>query len=189
MARSCMVLFTISIGLVGCARGSTQPTIQSSESMASLRRAEAPAGSSAGEITTLAEAPRHAQDSRNATVGEYVLPATQQPSASKPQAHETDPDFSKFDAVKRNLEGTTEPSRPSSQGTSELDRKLTASIRKAMLTDPRLSYNAKAISIETRDGHVTLRGVVNNSKERAALAEIAARTVGLDKVDSEVKVK
>lgn len=186
MARSLRVLFTISMGLAGCARGPAQPT-QGSEAIASLQQAVVlPASSSGGEPATLAEAPRHAQDSQNATVGEYVVSASE---PSKPQAHGVDPDFAQFDAVKRSLDGNAEPSEASVQGTSELDRKVTERIRKAVLSDPRLSYNAKAISIVTKDGHVTLRGVVNNSKERAALEEIAARAVGSDKMDSEVKVK
>lgn len=189
MARSAAVIVAISMGMAGCARGPAQPTAQGSEAIASLQRDALPGAPSAGESATLADAPRHAQDSQNATVGEYVLPPSEPPSASTKPVHGPDPDFAEFDVIKRSLEGDSELSGPGDQGTSELDRKMTERIRKAMLSDPRLSYNAKSIGIVTKDGRVTLKGIVNNSKERIALEEIAARAVGSDRMVSEVKIK
>jgi hypothetical protein len=189
MARSTVTVIAISMTVAGCAHGPEQPSVQSSEAIASVEQVTLPQASNEGEPTTLNDAPRHAQDSQNATVGEYVLPANEQPSTTAPQVQTPDPDFAKFDEIRRRVDGEPELGGPSDQGTSEIDRKLTERIRKAVLSDPRLSYNAKNIKIVTRDGQVTLRGTVNNAKERAALEEIATRASGSDRVDSEVKVK
>jgi hypothetical protein len=200
MAHSSVLFIAISLGVAGCARGPAQPSSQSSEAIASLQEGPLSAPARVGEtapgprapegaLTELADAPRHAQDAQNAALGEYVLPASEPASVPAPQVQSPDPDFAKFKHVSRSLEGEADVGGPIDQGTGALDRQMTERIRKAVRADPLLSYNAKAISIVTKDGHVTLKGVVNNSKERAALEQIASHAVGADKMSSELKVK
>lgn len=77
---------------------------------------------------------------------------------------------------------------PVDQGTSETDVKTTKDLRSALM-DADLSFNAKNIKVITRDGHVTLRGVVNSAAEHAAVVKIVGKQVKADQMTDNLKVK
>jgi hypothetical protein len=75
------------------------------------------------------------------------------------------------------------------QGTSESDIKITKDIRSEVVKQDGLSFNAKNIKIITKDGHVTLAGLVDSSEELHALVKIAGQHVNADNVTDSLKVK
>lgn len=77
---------------------------------------------------------------------------------------------------------------PMDQGESQADRDLTQSIRKSVIADDSLSFTAKNVKIITRDGRVTLRGAVNNAREKATLEKTAKQLAGAAKVTNELEV-
>jgi hypothetical protein len=77
---------------------------------------------------------------------------------------------------------------PVDQGNSDSDLKTTKDIRAAIVgTD--LSFNAKNIKIITRDGAITLRGVVESKEEHAAILKIAKDHAGSSPVSDNLEVK
>jgi osmotically-inducible protein OsmY len=74
------------------------------------------------------------------------------------------------------------------QGGSKADRETTARIRKAIVEDDSLSVAAHNVKIITRDGKVTLRGEVQSSQEKAAVAAIAEGSLGAA-VDNQLTVR
>ena len=78
---------------------------------------------------------------------------------------------------------------PTDQGENESDLKITQNIRKALLKDDSLSENAKNIKVITRNGVVTLRGVVENNKEQDAILKIVGSQRGIARVDNLLNVK
>jgi osmotically-inducible protein OsmY len=74
------------------------------------------------------------------------------------------------------------------QGESQLDRDMTQSIRKSVIADDSLSFTAKNVKIITRDGRVTLRGVVNNAREKATIEKSAKELAGANKVTNQLEV-
>lgn len=77
---------------------------------------------------------------------------------------------------------------PVDQGTSDSDVKTTKDIRAAVV-DADLSFNAKNIKIITNDGHVTLRGVVENKDEHAAVLKLVQSKVDKNEVSDFLEVK
>ncbi|MFT3922199.1 MAG: BON domain-containing protein [Myxococcales bacterium] len=197
MFRTSVLLSAIAV--IGCAHQHAQDHTTSQQAVQSLGRM----ADSQAQLG-LADAPRHAADEHNAALGTYVMPANDSQAQARdaeappaparvshkdPNASTTDPDFGAFDSMKRNLDASDVLTTTGEQGTSETDRALTQSIRKVVLADKRLSYNAKNVSIVTKDGHVTLRGVVNSGKERAALDDIVRGIAGQAHVDNELRLK
>lgn len=81
---------------------------------------------------------------------------------------------------------------PLDQGSSELDREITRQIRKWVVVEPgedRFSTQAHNIKIVTRDGKVTLRGVVANEGEKKAIEKYARELGGVVTVDNQLAVK
>ncbi|HEX3799922.1 MAG TPA: PRC-barrel domain-containing protein [Verrucomicrobiae bacterium] len=78
---------------------------------------------------------------------------------------------------------------PADQGNSKSDIQTTAQIRKAVLQIDNLSVDAKNVKIITRDGHVTLRGVVNSDQEKHEVLEAAKRISSTGEVDDQLDVK
>jgi hyperosmotically inducible protein len=78
---------------------------------------------------------------------------------------------------------------PGDQSESEADRTLTQQIRKAVVADDSLSTTAKNIKIITVDGVVTLRGPVQNPREKEIIAAKAQQIAGVDKIDNQLEVK
>jgi osmotically-inducible protein OsmY len=76
------------------------------------------------------------------------------------------------DNTARNKQDRDENSvTPLDQGNSESDLKMTRNIRSSIM-DSDLSFNAKNIKIVTKNGHVTLRGVVQSHKEHEAVLRL-----------------
>jgi len=78
-------------------------------------------------------------------------------------------------------------SDPTSQGNSDADIETTRKIRAAVV-DADLSFNTKNIKIITKDGTVTLKGVVKNHAEHEAVLKIAKDHAGELKVTDELKM-
>jgi osmotically-inducible protein OsmY len=78
---------------------------------------------------------------------------------------------------------------PIDQKNDQPDLDLTAKIRRTLVADHDLSMNAKNVKIITRDGSVTLRGVVESEAERARVEDEAIRIAGVLNVNSELDVR
>lgn len=77
---------------------------------------------------------------------------------------------------------------PINQGTSDSDLKTTKDLRSAVV-DSDLSFNAKNIKIITRDGHVTVRGVVDSAAEHDAVIKIIGKHVDAANVTDSLNAK
>lgn len=75
---------------------------------------------------------------------------------------------------------------PMDQGTSAEDVRTTQSVRQALTNDDKLSINAQNVKIITRDGVVTLRGQVNDAREKTAVVAAAKRAAGVKRVDDQL---
>jgi hyperosmotically inducible periplasmic protein len=78
---------------------------------------------------------------------------------------------------------------PGDQSESEADRTLTQQIRRAVVSDDSLSTMAKNVKIITVEGLVTLRGPVQNPREKETIEAKAQQIAGIDKVDNQLEVK
>lgn len=78
---------------------------------------------------------------------------------------------------------------PGDQSESQADRTLTQQIRKAVVADDSLSTTAKNIKIITNNGVVTLRGPVQDLREREKIAAKAEQFAGTNKIDNQLEVK
>jgi hypothetical protein len=78
---------------------------------------------------------------------------------------------------------------PMDQGNSASELKITAAIRKAVVADKSLSFNAKNVKIITVGSKVTLRGPVSNDQERSNIEARAKATPGVTEVDNQIEVK
>jgi hyperosmotically inducible periplasmic protein len=78
---------------------------------------------------------------------------------------------------------------PGDQSESEADRTLTQQVRKAVVADDSLSTMAKNIKIITIDGVVTLRGPVQNPREKEIIEAKAQQIPGINKIDNQLEVK
>jgi osmotically-inducible protein OsmY len=82
------------------------------------------------------------------------------------------------------------PSRtPFDPSANTADRDITKRIRQSLIADDSLSTNAKNVKIITeRQGFVTLRGSVNNEREKALIANKAKDVPGVAQVDNQIEV-
>ncbi len=78
---------------------------------------------------------------------------------------------------------------PGDQSGKPEDRKLTQSIRQAVMKDKSLTMTAKNVKIITANGKVTLRGPVNTAEEKTKIADIAKSAAGQVPVDNQLEVK
>jgi hyperosmotically inducible periplasmic protein len=77
---------------------------------------------------------------------------------------------------------------PMDQGGGK-DRDITAAIRRAVVSDGSLSFNAKNVKIITVGGKVTLRGPVKSDAEKATIEAKAKAAAGVTEVDNQLEVK
>ena len=77
---------------------------------------------------------------------------------------------------------------PTDQSNSPADIKISADIRKMVVSDDSLSMTAKNVKIITVDGAVALRGPVETQKEKAAI-ESHAKHAGAKKITNELEIK
>jgi osmotically-inducible protein OsmY len=96
----------------------------------------------------------------------------------------------KADNTERNVRDRDDKTvLPTDQGGSAADRDVTAAIRKAIVDDDALSTNAQNVKIVTIAGVVTLRGPVETSEEKAAIAATAEKTTGVKRVNNQLEIK
>ncbi len=77
---------------------------------------------------------------------------------------------------------------PGEQAESEADRAITQKVRQALLEDDSLSTNAKNIKIITINGVITLRGPVNNDREKNEIGKKAKAISGVRNVDNQLEI-
>ena len=87
----------------------------------------------------------------------------------------------------RDRDGATKTSGDQSE--NEADRALTQKIRQAITSDDALSTNGQNVKIITRDGKVTLRGLVKSAKEKADIAAKATQIAGVKQVDNQLELR
>jgi hyperosmotically inducible protein len=78
---------------------------------------------------------------------------------------------------------------PLDQSSSSSDLEITQAIRKKVVGDDDLSFNAKNVKIITVGGKVTLRGPVESTEERTTIESSARSIPGVAKVDNQLQVK
>lgn len=74
------------------------------------------------------------------------------------------------------------------QPENEMDRTITKRIREALMDDDSLSTNAKNVKIMTINGVVTLRGPVNNDREKNEIGRKAKAINGVRSVDNQIEI-
>jgi len=74
------------------------------------------------------------------------------------------------------------------QSNSSADLKITQAIRQALMKEPSLSTTAKNIKVITADGHVTLRGPVKTTQEKAKIDQLARSAAGGAQIDDQLEV-
>ena len=91
--------------------------------------------------------------------------------------------------AKNEVDAKEETLTPVDQGSSDSDMKTTKDIRAAVVKEDNLSFNAKNIKIITKDGHVTLRGVVDSAAEHEAVIGVVTRHVDKAHITDSITVK
>jgi osmotically-inducible protein OsmY len=92
------------------------------------------------------------------------------------------------DNTKNNERDTSGTLLPTDQSENAVDRDITAKVRQDVVADGNLGMKAKNVKIITRDGRVTLRGVVEKSSERELVASHAMQTPGVRGVDNPLEI-
>lgn len=82
-----------------------------------------------------------------------------------------------------------ETKTPIDQSNSSADIKMTAAIRRAVMSDDSLSMSAKNVKIITADGVVTLRGPVKTAAEKAAIEKHAMASASDARIDNQIEVE
>ena len=77
---------------------------------------------------------------------------------------------------------------PGDQSETEADRTITQRARQALMEDDSLSTNAKNIKIMTINGVVTLRGVVNNDRERTEIVRKIRAVAGVRNLENQLEI-
>ena len=77
---------------------------------------------------------------------------------------------------------------PTDQG-GGADRDITAAVRKSVVGDSALSFDAKNVKIITQAGKVTLRGPVKTAAEKTSIEAKAKAVSGVTSVDDQLEVK
>jgi hyperosmotically inducible periplasmic protein len=67
--------------------------------------------------------------------------------------------------------------------------RVAAAVRKAIVDDTSLSTTAHNVKLVASNGVVTLRGPVNNPREKAKIGQIAASVSGVSSVDNQLDIK
>jgi hyperosmotically inducible protein len=93
-----------------------------------------------------------------------------------------------------NMKGTDarggDNDRPAArQGDSDSDRLTTQRIRRAILDDDTLSYEAKNVRVATRKGNIVLSGLVRSDRERWEIERKARGYAGSGTVDNRLELK
>lgn len=106
-------------------------------------------------------------------------------SAEKPREREDAPRAAAGTEASRSPEAPLPRSVTAmDQSEKRTDLRITQDIRRAVVSDPSLSFAAKNVTVVTVRGHVVLKGTVKDSAERAAVSAKAARVAGEGRVDA-----
>lgn len=92
------------------------------------------------------------------------------------------------DNTKKNERDQAGTLLPTDQSETAADRDITAKVRQDVVADENLGMKAKNVKIITRDGHVTLRGVVEKPAERELVASHAMHAAGVRGVDNQLEI-
>jgi hyperosmotically inducible protein len=99
-------------------------------------------------------------------------------------------DSAQVDNTKRNsAEQNKNTDTAEKQSNSKDDLALTQKIRQAMMEEGSLSMNAKNVKIIAQNGKITLKGPVDNQREKETIVTKAGEIAGKDKVDNQLEVK
>jgi osmotically-inducible protein OsmY len=75
------------------------------------------------------------------------------------------------------------------QSNTSHDLQITQAIRRGLMKDDNLSSDAKNIKVITANGQVTLRGPVNNAREKTKVEQIAKSAAGDAQIVDQLDVK
>ncbi len=78
---------------------------------------------------------------------------------------------------------------PQDQSNQEQDRKLLASVRRALVAEKSLSTQGHNAKVMVEGGVVTLRGPVKSVEEKALVESVAKQIDGVTKIDNQLDVK
>ncbi len=107
-------------------------------------------------------------------------------STNRTDSTNTQPDNTGRNEVDR----TGDTKTPFDQSESSSAIKITADIRRAIMDDDSMSFNAQNCKIMTdKSGVVTLRGVVNSQAEKNSIDAMAKATAGVARVDNQLEIK
>lgn len=93
------------------------------------------------------------------------------------------------DNTKKNVRERNDTLTPMDQGNSAAETTITGDVRKALMDDASLSFDAKNVKVVTIGSRVTLRGPVMSAEEKSKIATLTARTPGVVDVDNQLEVK
>lgn len=117
--------------------------------------------------------------------------ATDRPSDGKKaipaSTEQMSPRADNTDINERDKSGATKT--PQDQSNQEQDRKLLASVRRAIVGDKSLSTNAHNAKVVVEGGVVTLRGPVKSLEEKAQVESVTKQVDGVKKIDNLLDVK
>lgn len=77
---------------------------------------------------------------------------------------------------------------PGDQSESAADRSITQQARQGVVGADDISASAKNVKIITVDGVVTLRGPVENAKEKQEIAALVKKVEGVKRVDNQLEI-
>ena len=77
---------------------------------------------------------------------------------------------------------------PTDQKENETDLRITQDVRKAIVDDGALSFDAKNVKIVTSGAVVTLRGPVKDAAEKNAIEAKAKQVAGVTRVDNQLEL-
>lgn len=100
---------------------------------------------------------------------------------------QTTPDADNTGMNVRDKNGATRT--PQKQTNRDADRKLLATIRRAVTRDKTLSTSAHNVKIVATGGVVTLRGPVRSEGEKAKIETLAQHVAGVASVENQLDVK
>jgi osmotically-inducible protein OsmY len=185
-----IIALTCILAAAGCAGAGNQPA----QAPASSTNYTAPSDSNATVASAtdpVAATPNKtfepATTSNNAVTPANVVPSgtTSTVANNAAAADQT----KNADNTKSNNRDRGDALTPMDQGNSEAETKITATIRKGIMGDKSLSFDAKNIKVITVGNKVTLRGPVKNDQERASVEAIAKRTAGVNEVNNQIELK
>ncbi len=97
------------------------------------------------------------------------------------------PSTDNTDINKRDKSGATKT--PQDQSNRTQDRKLLASVRRAIVRDKTLSTKAHNVKVMVEGGVVTLRGPVKTAEEKAQVESVTKQVQGVSSIDNQLDVK